>query len=338
MVTLLLLRLLFAFAAVMMFATVVVLVTRPIYLRIHGWVARPVLAAVITTVLLGTVVAMPLAFLGVAFVQQALEFGQRGMAFVQDGGIATSIDAFSQQAGDSLPAAVADVLPDSTELTVLASDVLQTMTMGGLQQVTSQLPSIIASTGGLAIDAFVFLGAVGTLYVKGPALLKIVRDLVPLQEAYFDALFEVFGDLANRAVGGTVATALIQGLIATLGYAIAGVDGLVFFGSLTVLFAFVPLVGGAVIYLPLVVSTWIDHGTADPFAPDGSPPCSTARPSSRWASPFRSRRTASSTRTRCPMRPHRMICPDSVPRGEASTTPGSRSLPSGTSGWCRATN
>ena len=259
-VSLLLLRLLLAYAAVLMFATVVVLVTWPIFARIRGWTGRPALAGVLTTGVLGTVVVLPVFFLSVAFVRQAVQLGQRGALFVQGGGITRSVDTLQLSWADHLPASLAGYLPDPVELTKLATAGLQTAALSSLQSMTAQVPDVVATTAGLSIDAFVFVFAVTTFYVKGPDVLVVVRDFIPLEERYLDALFEVFADLANRAVGGAVAVAVLQGALATLGYAIAGVHGLVFFGSLTALFALVPVVGGALVYLPLVVWTGVHHG------------------------------------------------------------------------------
>ncbi|MFT4628646.1 MAG: putative PurR-regulated permease PerM [Myxococcota bacterium] len=171
------------------------------------------------------------------------------MGFLQSGGFATLLGDLQQSSAEHLPDALTEAVPDPTEVTSILSQGLQTVAIDLLQTLTNRLPSIVASAGGMGINAFVFLLAVGTFYARGPDLLRVVLDIVPIEEDYVDALFEVFGDLANRAVGGAFATALVQGLVATLGYAIAGVEGLVFFGSLTALFAFVPLVGGAVVCL-----------------------------------------------------------------------------------------
>lgn len=259
-VGLLLLRLVFAYLAVLMFATVVVLVTWPIFAHIGLRTGRPGLSAILTASLLGAVVVPPALLLGVTFVQQALRFGRHSANFVEEGGIARGVESLKQSWANLLPASLSGYLPDPAELTVLVGDAAQTAALAGLQTLTTKLPSIIAFTTGFSIEAFVFVFAVPTLYAKGPDALVVLRDLVPLEDGYVDELLVGFASLANRAFGGTIAVAVLQGAVATIGYAIAGVDGLVFFGSLTALFSLVPVVGGALIYLPLVVWTWIQHG------------------------------------------------------------------------------
>jgi predicted PurR-regulated permease PerM len=259
-VGLLVLRLLLPYAAVLMFATVVVTVTWPVYARIRAGTGRPAVAAVFTTLLLATVVGVPLALLGWAFAKQAMELGNQGLAFVQQGGIQHAMMAVQGFWARHVPAALSGILPDATELTGIGIDGVQTGAMSGLQAATTRIPTVLSSAAGFGIDAAIFVGAVGTFYAKGPEMLAILRDLLPIEDRYVDSLYDVFRDLANHVVTGTLATAAIQGLVATLGYAIAGVDGLAFFGSLTALCALVPIVGGALIYLPLVVLTGINHG------------------------------------------------------------------------------
>jgi predicted PurR-regulated permease PerM len=256
-VTVLVLRLALPYAAVLMFASVVAIVTYPVYRRIHEWTDRPTLSAILTTSLFGIVVIIPMTWMATAFARQAVELGQKGVDFMQTGGLDAAVDQFHAGWSQLVPASLTDVAPDGTE--VLTSG-LQSGVLSGLTVLTNSVPQIVATTAGIGVDTVVFVVAVATLYVQGPAVLGVIRDLAPLDEEYVDTLFGLFQDLSRRVVTGTAVTAMTQGLVATAGYAIAGVEGLVFWGMLTSLFALVPVVGSTIVYLPLCLLTFINRG------------------------------------------------------------------------------
>ena len=98
--------------------------------------------------------------------------------------------------------------------------------------------------------------------MEGPKLLNVFANLSPMDDSYETRLFDVFREFATNMVVGSLATAILQGIVASIGYAIAGVDGVIFFGLLTALFSFVPVVGTVLVWLPLSLSVGVTAGWA----------------------------------------------------------------------------
>jgi predicted PurR-regulated permease PerM len=116
----------------------------------------------------------------------------------------------------------------------------------------------VASSGGS-----VFLGAVGTivsfvlmLFVlffvlrDGPKFGESVVRMLPIEPALRGKLRRHLIDVTRAVFMGIGLTALVQGVLLGIGFAIAGLPSPLVFGVLGALFALVPVVGTAVIWLP----------------------------------------------------------------------------------------
>jgi len=130
---------------------------------------------------------------------------------------------------------------------------LQDSTLAALRYASGELPGLLSTAVDLSINTVIFVFAVVTLFVQGPRLLEVAKNLSPMEDDYEDRLFEVFGEFSRNMVVGSLATAAIQGIIAGVGYGIAGVDKVVFFAIMTGVGSFVPVVGTVVVWIPIVL-------------------------------------------------------------------------------------
>src|SRR5690606_30251842 len=80
-----------------------------------------------------------------------------------------------------------------------------------------------------------------------------VAALLPLDEQKREALFTRLGKVLRAVVYGCGLTALVQGALVSIGFAIAGLSGPIVFGVLACLMALLPFGGAAVIWIPGVL-------------------------------------------------------------------------------------
>ncbi len=75
-------------------------------------------------------------------------------------------------------------------------------------------------------------------------------------------LLSEFRGVSRASIFGAALSALFQGLFATIGFLITGVPHAVFFGVLTLLASFIPVVGTLLVWLPATVMLWLfgHHG------------------------------------------------------------------------------
>lgn len=77
------------------------------------------------------------------------------------------------------------------------------------------------------------------------------ETLLPLHPRHSHALFEEFRKVGRNVLMGTILTGMAQGILAWLGYLIAGVPDATFFGALTAVASLVPVVGTVLIWIPI---------------------------------------------------------------------------------------
>lgn len=241
------------FLYVLLFAAVAVVVTWPVYQRICRFTGgRRGLAAVLSTLLLLVVILGPMAAIVYLFVLEAVDVASSAVAFVQDGGIQRTLDQLDELRTTRIGGWVTQWLPAASDRdSAIAS--LQAAVLAGLNTLVGVTPLIAASTANALIDAAILLFAVPSLYLHGPRLVQGARNLSPLEDDYERRLIDVFAELSHAVVVGSLATAAVQGVVAAVGYAIAGVERVVFMGILTALFSFVPVIGTAAVWVPLAI-------------------------------------------------------------------------------------
>lgn len=234
----------------MIFAGVLVVVTWPVYQRILGWCrGKKIVATFLTMLTLAVVVFVPVGIvLGLA-VQDAIALVQRGIALIQEGTMedwATRLAnlrdhpslAFAQPALDRL-------LPPEKDVLATIGGPLQQGALATLNAIGSSVPALVQAAVNLGLDGLIFMFTAATLYMEGPRVLSVVKNLSPMDDAYEEHLFSVFRQFANNIVLGSLVTSAVQGAVASVGYLIAGADRVIFLGILTAVLSFVPMLGAA---------------------------------------------------------------------------------------------
>ncbi len=107
-----------------------------------------------------------------------------------------------------------------------------------------------ATTGGML---GLLIALITELYVlaEWPQLALRLEAVLPLDPAHTRALMIEFRDVSRSALVGTLATALIQGMLAATGYAIAGVATPLTWGLLTAISSLLPVVGTFLVWVPI---------------------------------------------------------------------------------------
>ena len=138
-------------------------------------------------------------------------------------------------------------------------------------RLASAAPAIVATLGGfvaavsraaLHIGIGLFLLAIALYYffLDGPRWRERFVRLVPLPARDTRAFFESFHRVSVAVVVGNLGTALAQALAATLGYFLFGAPVPLIWGAATLFAALIPVVGPALIWLPVSLAVGVGHG------------------------------------------------------------------------------
>ncbi len=242
-------------------AGVVVIVTWPIYEWVQEKVGaeRRAAGAALTLLLLIVVVLGPVGTILYLALAEGVRFGAEGVTWVQSGGFQLWLWEFGNTAQENEWAVWAlSFLPegfDPTEYNIIerVSGPLQAGVLAGLNGLSKAVPQILASAAGFGLDAFIFLFAVPTFYMEGPAIVEAAKKMSPIDDEYEDRLFGVFAEFATNMVVGTLATAALQGLVSGIAYWLIGVPSVIFLSILTGICSFIPLIGTGIIWVPVAL-------------------------------------------------------------------------------------
>jgi predicted PurR-regulated permease PerM len=138
-----------------------------------------------------------------------------------------------------------------------------------LKRATSSAGSPLLSLGGdtLAILGKMVIGIIITIaslfffLAEGETMVNAVVRLSPLEEKYVRELVEEFVRVCRAVVTATLLSAVVQGLLAGVGYFFAGLENAVaLLMLLTMVLAMVPFTGAATVWVPVCLYLYFVEG------------------------------------------------------------------------------
>jgi predicted PurR-regulated permease PerM len=112
---------------------------------------------------------------------------------------------------------------------------------------------IFLNAAGMLLRFFLMLFILFFALRDGAQWFRRIVALLPLASSNRDALFERLGKVLRAVVYGCGLTALAQGALVTIGFAIAGLSGPIVFGVIAAVFALLPFGGAALVWVPGVL-------------------------------------------------------------------------------------
>lgn len=203
------------------------------------------LAAAALLVLLVIAVLLPLTWIVLVAVREAIALTESVAAAVQHGGVS----------------GLADLAPASLRPWVTRQihsepqwlrDLIARLPVQGLALLNA-LGGALSATGSLAFHLVMLLIALYFLLVDGPRLGRWVREVSPLSSSLTAELIDSVRGTSSGVLLSAFATAGVQALVAWVGYLIARAPEPLFFAALTFFAAFIPSVGTALIGIPVAL-------------------------------------------------------------------------------------
>lgn len=123
-------------------------------------------------------------------------------------------------------------------------------------KISSILPRLLNDTVVLLSNFAIMLFMLYYMLVHCKEMETYLRKLLPLKKTNIDILASETKQIIRSSALGIPLISIIQGVTSGLGYAIFGVEDTVLWGFLTGVFAFFPVIGTMVIWIPLVVALY----------------------------------------------------------------------------------
>ena len=130
-----------------------------------------------------------------------------------------------------------------------------------LDQTVSFIPSLLNSTLNLLTNLITMLFFLYYLLYHGREVEMTLFKIIPLKDANTAILASETKKMVRANAIGIPLISIIQGLTATLGYFIFGVNEFALWGFFTGVFAFFPVVGTMVVWVPMVIYMYVTGET-----------------------------------------------------------------------------
>ena len=240
---------LWPFSSAILWATVLAIVFAPLYRRLlNSMGGRQNSAAIAAVLIIITMVIIPLTFTAGSLLQEAtnlyetIEAGQ------------TDFGQFIQQVINALPTWATDIL-NRLGLTDLGEMQrrLSAALVQGSKTIATQALSIGKGTANFVVSLFVMLYLLFFFLRDGAALAKRIKDAIPLPAEQKRALFTKFAVVIRAMFKGTLLVAALQGALGGLIFWFLGIHAPVLWGVVMGLFALLPAVGAAIVWVPTAI-------------------------------------------------------------------------------------
>ena len=117
----------------------------------------------------------------------------------------------------------------------------------------NSLSAATKGTVGFLFQLFVMIYAMFFFLVGGRATLDKALAYVPLPDSDKELLLDKFVSVARATIKGTFVVGLVQGGLAGLAFAVVGIEGTAFWGTIMVVLSIIPGIGTALIWGPAVI-------------------------------------------------------------------------------------
>ena len=124
-------------------------------------------------------------------------------------------------------------------------------------RISAFVPSLVNDTFNLLFNLAILLFVFYYMLVHGKEMEAFLAKIIPLKKTNIDVLAAETKRLVKVSALGIPIISIIQGITATIGYIIFGVDEFVLWGFFTGVFAFFPVVGTMIIWVPLVIYMYV---------------------------------------------------------------------------------
>jgi predicted PurR-regulated permease PerM len=222
----------------------------PMYRKFVGWLGgRRALAALVTVIVLILVVFIPLSvFLGIV-AAQALE-------------VTHSVGPWIERQIEQ-PDRLDQLLWSNPRLEWLQPYQHELMTkiseLAGMVG-SFLVNSVAAATRGTAsflLSTFVMLYAFFYFLLSGRELLEKVLYYIPLEPEDENLMVEKFLSVTRATLKGSLVIGIVQGLLAGAGFAVAGIEGAAFWGTVMAVLSIIPAVGTGLVWVPAVIYLFV---------------------------------------------------------------------------------
>ena len=231
-----------------MWALILALTCYPVFVRLKAvFRGRGTIAAAVLTVLIFIALALPGSFILFNLGQEAKEaykalskisFSEKGLLLAEKIR-GSSLQPFLQRWG---------IEPEQTEALLL--DGIASGLRDVPRMIGEKVSAIFKNLALFGLHLLFVMVALFFFFRDGSRYAHFLVGLLPLERLYQERVVGAFSKTVTAVVRGMLVTAIVQGLLAGAGFAVAGVPVPILLGLLTSITSFIPFLGAASVWVP----------------------------------------------------------------------------------------
>ena len=199
------------------------------------------LSAFLSTVTVLIIVVVPLSFLSVKIFQETTQL----YSSVIDNGGAITISRNLNETIQSFTKYYSVPMDFTVDINQYLGQ--------GLNWLIQNFAGLFKNVAKAMMGIFIFLIALFYLFKDGHKLKNSIVVASPLQDIYDELIFKKLALAINSVIKGSLAVAIVQGLLTAIGFYLFGVPNPVLWGSVAVVAALVPNIGTALVVIPAIL-------------------------------------------------------------------------------------
>ncbi|HWN97637.1 MAG TPA: AI-2E family transporter [Blastocatellia bacterium] len=228
-------------------ATVIGIVFYPLHSRVQRYIQRPSLAALVTTLLVILIFVAPAALVGLGLKREVANlYAILDQKSSESGGFSAFLSGLMYRPMEWIGRYV-----DVSQVDARAELVKRLQDLSAV--LVSQGWNIVGGLGSFVVNSVITLFTLFFLFREGRALRRRIGALLPLSSEQVERLLGGIEDTVVGTVYGGLIVAAVQGALVGIALWILGVDSPLFWGLVAAVFALLPLVGTAIVWVPAAI-------------------------------------------------------------------------------------
>ncbi len=230
----------------------------PLFKKISKKIPNKSISIALSLFIVVIIILIPFSFLAFEVAQQGYQFYDSLTTHMAKG----ALFGFSCTSADSKVCSLLNRLESFSRVRL--------STLGFDKQLQSLIPILEAKITAFilripVILAEIFIALVISYFIMKDwkAMLKKIVYLLPMRTKTTNRLVKEFGSIANTVIYAQLFVACVQGVIATIGFAVFGVPFPIVLGVVTAFCALIPAIGTVIVWLPaslfLIISGYFSH-------------------------------------------------------------------------------
>ena len=232
------------FLNVILWATVLVILFRPVHKRLAQRIRNPSLAALISCVLVILIILVPIALITLAVVNElanAVQSVQSAANYL--------LDPNSPRTGPILT-----FLGRYIDINQLRSEEFLVERLRGVSgQLAGRTLGFIGGLVGAIVQTFFTIFTMYYFFRDGDNIGRTVRDSLPLEREQADAIMSRTREVIDASVYGVITIAAIQGMLGGLAFWALGIRSAIIWGVVMTFLSMVPMLGAFLVWVPAAI-------------------------------------------------------------------------------------